>query len=76
MSYGGEAGIRTLGAREGTPDFESGPFGRSGTSPVGYIVHMIRKSSICLAKTLPSACNVQSPQYPPQAQQNSMQKST
>ena len=23
---GGEAGIRTLGARKGTPDFESGPF--------------------------------------------------
>lgn len=29
----GEGGIRTPGAREGTPDFESGPFDHSGTSP-------------------------------------------
>ena len=29
---GGDAGIRTLGARRGTPDFESGPFDNSGTS--------------------------------------------
>ena len=36
--YGGEAGIRTLGARLDTPDFESGPFGRSGTSPRARIV--------------------------------------
>ncbi len=31
--YGGEGGIRTHGTRERTPDFESGPFGLSGTSP-------------------------------------------
>jgi hypothetical protein len=31
---GGEGGSRTLGTRERTPDFESGPFGHSGTSPV------------------------------------------
>ena len=37
---GGEAGIRTLGARKDTPDFESGPFGRSGTSPRGIVVQM------------------------------------
>ena len=30
---GGEAGIRTLGTLAGSPDFESGPFDRSGTSP-------------------------------------------
>jgi hypothetical protein len=29
----GEGGIRTPGTREGTPVFETGPFGRSGTSP-------------------------------------------
>ena len=34
--YGGEAGIRTLGAREGTTDFESVPFGHSGTSPICF----------------------------------------
>jgi hypothetical protein len=32
-NIGGEGGIRTLGTRKGTPDFESGPFGLSGTSP-------------------------------------------
>ena len=32
-AFGGEAGIRTLGARKDTLDFESSPFGRSGTSP-------------------------------------------
>ena len=30
---GGEGGIRTPGPPEGTTDFESAPFGRSGTSP-------------------------------------------
>ena len=30
---GGETGIRTLGAREGTTVFETAPFDRSGTSP-------------------------------------------
>ena len=29
----GEGGIRTLGIREDTPVFETGPFGHSGTSP-------------------------------------------
>lgn len=29
----GEAGIRTLGTREGTPVFKTGAFGRSATSP-------------------------------------------
>ena len=32
--FGGEGGIRTLGTREGTTDFESVPFGHSGTSPI------------------------------------------
>ena len=31
--FSGEGGIRTPGTREGTPDFESGPFDHSGTSP-------------------------------------------
>ena len=31
--YGGEGGIRTPGPPEGTADFESAPFGHSGTSP-------------------------------------------
>ncbi len=30
---GGEGGIRTPGAREGSAVFETAPFGRSGTSP-------------------------------------------
>lgn len=30
---GGEGGIRTHGTLARTPDFESGPFGHSGTSP-------------------------------------------
>ena len=30
---GGETGIRTLGAREGTTVFETAPFDHSGTSP-------------------------------------------
>lgn len=30
---GGEKGIRTLGTLTGTPDFESGTFGRSVISP-------------------------------------------
>jgi hypothetical protein len=32
--YGGEGGIRTHGSPEGSLDFESSPFGLSGTSPV------------------------------------------
>ena len=32
-SYGGEGGIRTPGSPKGTTDFESAPFGHSGTSP-------------------------------------------
>ena len=32
-NIGGEAGIRTLGGVTPTLDFESSPFGRSGTSP-------------------------------------------
>ena len=31
---GGEGGIRTHGTRKRTPDFESGPFDHSGTSPL------------------------------------------
>jgi hypothetical protein len=30
----GEAGIRTLGPREGSTVFETAPFNRSGTSPL------------------------------------------
>ena len=35
MICGGETGIRTLGAREGTTVFETAPFDHSGTSPRG-----------------------------------------
>ncbi len=31
--FGGEGGIRTHGTGDRTPDFESGPFDHSGTSP-------------------------------------------
>ena len=37
-SIGGEGGIRTPGTVSGTTDFESVPFGHSGTSPVKYLV--------------------------------------
>ena len=40
---GGEGGIRTHGTCEGTTDFESVPFGHSGTSPTAGIV-----TSICV----------------------------
>ena len=33
-SSGGEGGIRTLGTIASTPDFESGTFDHSATSPV------------------------------------------
>ena len=33
MPIGGEGGIRTLGRFDPTPDFESGTFGHSDTSP-------------------------------------------
>ncbi len=33
--YGGEGGIRTLGSVNATPDFESGTFDHSATSPKG-----------------------------------------
>ena len=33
MNSGGEGGIRTLGCRMTSPDFESGTFNRSATSP-------------------------------------------
>ena len=33
LGLGGESGIRTRGGRESTPDFESGTFGHSVTSP-------------------------------------------
>ncbi len=36
---GGEGGIRTHGTRERTTDFESVPFGHSGTSPITCSVH-------------------------------------
>ena len=32
--FGGEGGIRTHGTGDRTPDFESGPFDHSGTSPL------------------------------------------
>ena len=34
LQNGGEGGIRTHGTVAGTPDFESGTFGHSATSPV------------------------------------------
>jgi hypothetical protein len=36
--YGGEGGIRTLGTLSRTPDFESGTFDHSATSPRGCMV--------------------------------------
>ena len=33
MINGGQTRIRTLGTRKGTTDFESAPFGHSGTCP-------------------------------------------
>ena len=36
MKKSGEGGIRTLGDVAATPVFETGPFGRSGTSPYGF----------------------------------------
>ncbi|CAI8771243.1 hypothetical protein EMIT0324P_10415 [Pseudomonas chlororaphis] len=38
LNNGGEIGIRTLGTREGTTDFESVPFGHSGISPTARII--------------------------------------
>ena len=35
---GGEGGIRTHGTGDRTPDFESGPFDHSGTSPMFKMV--------------------------------------
>lgn len=34
MIFGGERGIRTPGTLSRTPDFESGTFNRSATSPI------------------------------------------
>ncbi len=45
---GGEGGIRTPGPREGSTDFESAPFGRSGTSPWPRIIQA--------GSTLPEGC--------------------
>ena len=45
---GGEGGIRTPGPREGSTDFESAPFGRSGTSPWPRIIQA--------GSTLPERC--------------------
>ena len=33
LTFGGEGGIRTLGTFDSTPDFESGTFDHSATSP-------------------------------------------
>ena len=38
---GGEGGIRTLGRLTPTPDFESGTFDHSATSPVQWFEHAI-----------------------------------
>ena len=38
LLIGGEGGIRTLGALARTPDFESGTFNRSATSPKAAVV--------------------------------------
>ena len=42
LGYGGERGIRTLGAQKSTTVFETAPFDHSGTSPIETIA---RKSS-------------------------------
>ncbi len=34
QAFGGEGGIRTLGRFDPTPDFESGTFDHSATSPI------------------------------------------
>ena len=44
INLGGEAGIRTLGTREGTLDFESSPFDHSGTSPWFALKRMLLNS--------------------------------
>jgi hypothetical protein len=38
MAFGGEGGIRTHGELALTPDFESGTFDHSATSPAARIV--------------------------------------
>lgn len=43
QSNGGERGIRTPGTVSGTPDFESGPFGHSGSSPFFFSSTETRK---------------------------------
>ena len=45
LLFGGEGGIRTLGTREGTTDFESVPFGHSGTSPEVFKFCTVPKSN-------------------------------
>ena len=43
---GGERGIRTLGAREGTTVFETAPFNHSGTSPSPFYYLVSRRYAI------------------------------
>jgi hypothetical protein len=46
----GGSGIRTRGTREGTPDFESGTFGRSVIPPRAKMAkgrHSVKHSSSC-----------------------------
>ncbi len=42
-SYGGKAGIRTLGARKGTTVFETAPIDHSGTFP---LVEMMQRGDV------------------------------
>ena len=59
---GGEGGIRTPGPREGSTDFESAPFGRSGTSPWRGIIGGARPARIPRLPALyPAPCSGQFP---------------
>ena len=50
---GGEGGIRTHGTGDRTPDFESGPFDHSGTSPVVVIRNSEKLSDECQVRKVP-----------------------
>src|SRR2546430_169150 len=47
----GEGGIRTLGRISPTPVFETGPIGRSGTSPVDFTSCRIESYGISLIRS-------------------------
>jgi hypothetical protein len=54
LGSSGEGGIRTLGTLACTPVFETGPIGRSGTSPVDTTAYPIESYGI--QSTVPRLC--------------------